>query len=71
VKRLRVPGVDLRVIFRIISDKKSYPLGALLSTIINQEQTQYSQRIELNYFEWGASATNITSFIGSGVLLLA
>jgi hypothetical protein len=28
-------------------------------------------RIELTYSEWGASATDITSFLGSGVLLLA
>jgi hypothetical protein len=33
--------------------------------------TQYLHRIELTYCKWGASATDITSVIGSGVLLLA
>jgi hypothetical protein len=38
---------------------------------MNDSITQYSQRIELTYSKWGASATDITSVIGSGVLLLA
>jgi hypothetical protein len=33
--------------------------------------TQYSQRIEMNYSKWGASATDITSVLGSDVLYLA
>jgi hypothetical protein len=39
--------------------------------LLNNPVTHYLQGIELTYSEWGATATKITSFLGSGVLLLA
>jgi hypothetical protein len=42
-----------------------------MNNFIHKPETKYSQRIELTYSECGASVTDITSFLGSGVLILA